>query len=328
MEGCTNVIVGIERRVRAAPRGSTISRPKTIRFLRAGANRAETRSAMDSLHVFDHASETGSWRIASRAPTGALAPYAVAFNAYDERNTSFRRRRELPDGLAVLIFNLGEELRVEHPVGAMRAFGEGEGIYSGASATYVITETNGAQTGAQIKFSLLGARLFLGRPLGELAEALIDPLDVMGRSAAELRDRLAETRTQEERVELLTLTVERRLGQPERLAEELVFAFARLSRADIRIADLACKVGMSREHFSKAFRREFGLAPKTFARVRRFTRALRRREREPWLGWAELAPACGYVDQAHMTRDFREFAGSPPAALGRRGLPDGGGFMD
>ena len=57
---------------------------------RARANCAKTRSAMDGLHVFDHACETGSWRIASRAPTGALAPYAVAFNAYEERNTFFR----------------------------------------------------------------------------------------------------------------------------------------------------------------------------------------------------------------------------------------------
>jgi hypothetical protein len=29
-----------------------------------------------------------------------------------------------------------------------------------------------------------------------------------------------------------------------------------------------------------------------------------------------------------MIHDFREFAGSPPAALGRRELPDAGGFVD
>ena len=29
-----------------------------------------------------------------------------------------------------------------------------------------------------------------------------------------------------------------------------------------------------------------------------------------------------YADQAHLTRDFRELAGSPPAAFARRKLPD------
>ena len=283
---------------------------------------------MHGLRVFEHASDTGSWRISSLAPNGALAIYAHAIHAYEERDTVFRRRRELPDGSAVLIFNLGKELRVEHPVGAARAFGEGAGLCSGASATYVVTETDGAQTGAQIKFSLLGARLFFGRPLAELGDALVDPFEPMGRSGDELRDRLADARTQGKRVELLVRAVERQLGQPGRLAPALVSAFSRLSRADLRISVLAREVGMSRERFSKAFRREFGLAPKTFARVRRFARAVSRRERDPSLDGAGLAAACGYVDQAHMIRDFQEFAGSPPAALWRRGLPDAGGFVD
>jgi AraC-like DNA-binding protein len=282
---------------------------------------------MDGLHVFDHSSEAGSWRVASLVPTGCLALYASAFNAYEERDTAFRRRRELPDGSAVLIFNLGKELRVEHPVGAVRAFGEGEGLYSGASGTYVVTETDGAQTGAQIKFNLLGARLFLGRPLGEFGDALVDPLQALGRDAGELRDRVADAQSQQVRVELLAQAVERRLHPPNGLAPELTFAFRRLSRADVRISVIAREVGMSRERFSKVFHQEFGLPPK-FARIRRFARALRRREWTPSLDGAALAAECGYVDQAHMIHDFQEFAGSTPVALWRRELPDAGGFVD
>jgi AraC-like DNA-binding protein len=228
----------------------------------------------------------------------------------------------------VLIFNLGKELRVEHPLGAMRAFGEGQGFYSGASATYAVTETDGAQAGAQIKFSLLGARLFLRRPLRELGDALVHPREAMGPGARELADRLADARSHAARVELLAQAVEQRLGSADAVAAELAFAFRRLYRADRRIADLARDVGMSRQRFSIAFRREFGMSPKKLARIRRFTRALRQREQEPSLDWAGLAAQCGYVDQSHMIHDFREFAGSPPAALWRRELPGAGGFVD
>ena len=284
---------------------------------------------MNGVRTSEHASDSGSWRIASLAPTAALASYVQGFHAYHEQDTMFRRRRELPDGSAVLIFNLGQELCVEHPAGTLRVFGEGRGFFSGASATYAVTETHGAQTGAQIKFSLLGARLFLGRPLGDLGDALVDPPEAFGSSsAAELGKRVAEARSQQERLLLLTRAVERRLISEDAIAPGLAFAVKRLSRADVRVAEIAREIGWSRERFSRAFRREFGLPPKTFARIRRFSRALRLREREPFLNGAALAAQCGYVDQAHMTLDFQAFAGAAPAALWRRALPDAGGFVD
>lgn len=282
---------------------------------------------MDGLRVSEHASESGCWRISSLAPSGPTGLHVSVFHAYEERGTAFRRRRELPDGSAVLIFNLGKELRVVDRAG-VHAVGEGDGFFSGASATYVITETDGAQMGAQVKFSLLGARRFVGRPLGELGDGLVDPSQAFGRSAAELGEHVAGARSQKERLQLLARAVELRLGSEDLVAPELAFAFGSLSRANVRVAEVARAVGMGRERFSKAFRHEFGLSPKKFARIRRFARALRERARNPGLNGAALAAQCGYVDQAHMIHDFREFAGSPPVALWRRELPDAGGFVD
>jgi AraC-like DNA-binding protein len=45
------------------------------------------------------------------------------------------------------------------------------------------------------------------------------------------------------------------------------------------------------------------------ARIVRFQRALAARG-----PWAEVAQGCGYYDQAHLIRDFREFSGLSPAA--------------
>ena len=91
---------------------------------------------------------------------------------------------------------------------------------------------------------------------------------------------------------------------------------------------MARQLGCSRKHFTMCFRREFGMPPKLFARILRFDHAIRLMRRDQVTSWAELADACGYADQAHLTRDFRAFAGSPPASFMRRKLPDEGGFVD
>ena len=67
------------------------------------------------------------------------------------------------------------------------------------------------------------------------------------------------------------------------------------------------------------------MAPKLLARILRFQRAVGLMEQP--LGWAEIALACGYYDQAHLIRDFKQFAGSSPSEFARRRLPDGGGVV-
>lgn len=91
------------------------------------------------------------------------------------------------------------------------------------------------------------------------------------------------------------------------------------------IGRLAAEIGCSRKHLVAGFGSEIGLPPKTLARILRFARVLRRLDGADRPAWAEIALDCGYYDQAHLIRDFRQFAGTTPAAWLRRRLPDGGG---
>src|SRR5580698_1984055 len=83
--------------------------------------------------VAEHRSANGAWRMEFLTPTDRLAPYVQRFNAYAERDTGFARRREPPNGLATVVFNLGEELRVEHPVDTRTAYHAGGAFCTGLS---------------------------------------------------------------------------------------------------------------------------------------------------------------------------------------------------
>jgi transcriptional regulator GlxA family with amidase domain len=80
----------------------------------------------------------------------------------------------------------------------------------------------------------------------------------------------------------------------------------------VRIEALASSLGRSRRYLSTAFRSEYGITPKQAARVMRFERASALLESGRPI--AEVAAACGYYDQPHLTEEWRGLAGASPAA--------------
>ena len=79
----------------------------------------------------------------------------------------------------------------------------------------------------------------------------------------------------------------------------------------LETSELASVVASSRSHFSRAFKQSLGLSPMEYVGVRRVERA------KVMIGstqerLAEVAIACGFADQAHLSRRFRDLMGTSP----------------
>ena len=85
--------------------------------------------------------------------------------------------------------------------------------------------------------------------------------------------------------------------------------------------DVARHAAITRRHMERRFLEQVGIPPKRLARIARFQRALRILEAvDSSRRGAETAADCGYADQSHFIRDFRDLAGCSPAQhLLRRG---------
>jgi AraC family transcriptional regulator len=81
---------------------------------------------------------------------------------------------------------------------------------------------------------------------------------------------------------------------------------------DVSLADAARECGLSRSHFSKAFKQTMGQTPHAWLVAQR-VEAARRLLRQPRLPIAEIAVACGFSDQSHLTRVFTAHTGTSPA---------------
>lgn len=85
--------------------------------------------------------------------------------------------------------------------------------------------------------------------------------------------------------------------------------------ADRSLAELAAACGLSVSHFARAFKASTGTPPHRWLLERRVDRAMELLQGPDGLG--EIALACGFADQSHLTRVFGRRVGVSPAAWRR-----------
>jgi AraC-like DNA-binding protein len=276
-----------------------------------------------------HDSPLGRWEMARAKPDPRLRAHVTGYTGYIEHTTGFTRRRELPSGGATLIVSFGPAIDVAFPELGQpeRRFGS---FVSGLHDSYATTESSGSQHGVQVNLTPLGAFRLLGAPMNEFTNTVVALEDAFGRPGARLAELLFGAGGWEERFALLDAIIAGRLADAPLCSPDVAWAWRRLEETQGRvgIGDLAGELGCSNRHLTVRFREQIGLAPKTLARVLRFHRAIGLTGGASRPGWAEVAYACGYYDQAHLNRDFRQFAGTTPTDFVARLLPDGAGVTD
>jgi AraC-like DNA-binding protein len=233
----------------------------------------------------------------------------------------------MPSGDVVLIISFGPTIDVTDPGDPYGSLERHSSFVAGLHDSYAVTEHAGKQNGVQVDLTPLGAFQFFGLPMSAVAHRVTPFEDVFDREAPLLAERLYEGPTWEARFSLLDATIAARLAERLPASPDVAWAWRRLSETDGRVAvgALTDELGCSRRHLTARFREQVGMPPKTFARILRFDRAVRRLRRDGEERLVEIAYDCGYYDQAHFNRDFRRFAGSTPSEFLARRLPDGGG---
>src|SRR6185369_16293025 len=108
-------------------------------------------------------------------------------------------------------------------------------------------------------------------------------------------------------------TLRRFAGTDDDLVTEAVGQITR-TWGMLDLASLAGHLGISSRQLERRFERRVGLPPKLFGRMQRFQRVFHQIE-DGRPSWVNAAVACGYYDQAHLIRDFKDFSGEAPTAL-------------
>jgi AraC-like DNA-binding protein len=263
-------------------------------------------------------------------PAPALRPFVARYVGYRQAGVPPARHRGLPSPYLTVIFTLDDPLTLAGHPDPRQSPGSYRTLVGGLHTAPALITHPGRQSGIQLAVSPLGARALLGLPAGELAGIDVEGSALLGPLADRIAERLRAAGDWPARFAVLDRMLTSRLAAgpaagascaADGVGAEVSHAWRLLLASGGRsaVSGLAAETGWSDRHLRNRFRDETGLTPKAAARVIRFDRARRvlqgRAAAEMTLPTlAGLAADCGFYDQAHLAREFRDLAGCPPSA--------------
>jgi AraC-like DNA-binding protein len=220
----------------------------------------------------------------------------------------------LPSGGAQLIFTLHEVSIVCNQPATATPLTWSRGIVHGPQSSYYESGAKPAGCIVGVAFRPGAAGAILGAPITDFTDRHVTIDAMWGHRGEELREKLLAADGPRAVFGVLERELTKRLLLPLKIHPAVAHAlgYHRDAWSPVRVADVQRAAGYSPRHFVALFRAAVGLTPKHFYRVKRFTTVLRRLADGYSEGLADLAGSAGYSDQAHLTREFREFAGITP----------------
>jgi AraC-like DNA-binding protein len=260
-----------------------------------------------------------------RPPLPALRDLVASIWAQDAPSAKPVAAREhvLPTGATHIALRIGgAPLLLFDDAADVRGHRLGHAVVGGARTAYHVRDVSqpSASVGAMLRPG--AARWLLGVPEAALA-GHHTPLELLLHASEvdRLLTRLHGCVGAEARLAFFERwLMERARGGSCALHPALVCSLRQPLPHTASVAEQVRASGLSHRHYIALFRQATGLAPREWLGLQRFAHALALAA-DASLGWADVAAASGFADQAHLANSFRAVAGLTPSEWRRRADP-------
>lgn len=160
-----------------------------------------------------------------------------------------------------------------------------------------------------VQFAVGGLSAFTDQYAERFVNHIVDAADIWGDAVFSLREELQSTMDPKHRCAQIESFLLQRFHNNQ-IELEMLRKFTDLLDSGENVTTLQNTQGISQRRLHALFDRHVGIRPKHYSRIARFTRTLPGISKKQQL--SRIALDLGYSDQAHMTREFQQFASSSP----------------
>jgi AraC-like DNA-binding protein len=220
--------------------------------------------------------------------------------------------RILPDGCVELILNFGAPF-IEGCDGRRKR--QPRNFLVGQMTGPILISPTGPVELLGIRFHPGGTLPFLRVPLHEITDQVVELESLSSKLERDLMRVTSQSPLLSEKIAAVQPFLISCLASTKHDSRFLTLA-ARIvdSAGSVSVDRIANDAGVSSRQLERRFLREVGVGPKLLGRIIRFQQVFRAVE-QCNAAWADIAVECGYYDQAHLIRDFNQFAQQTPAVL-------------
>lgn len=223
-----------------------------------------------------------------------------------------------PTPVHCIIFYLNSPIRVQK-LGENNFERQSSCVVVGPQLTPVNIELFRDHRAVMIGFQPGGLFRFLGIPMTEIFDKGVDGFNVLDK---EIHFLIEELREMKEPGRINTRVQEYLMQKFHSTIDLLPFdrALIKLQKNgnDYSMDTVAKDACLSLRQFQRKCHERLGMNPKLYARIARFSKAYSMFEGNQQLSWSQISHSCGYFDQMHFIRDFKEFAGVTPGLVSKK----------
>ncbi len=237
----------------------------------------------------------------------------------------YRSDKILPNGLAVVIFNLG----VPHHVGKSEDPLENPSFdhswLQGMQTTPTFNTPGGETYVVGLLFEPIGFHALFGIDMRALTDQTMDARDILpGHFISTVEGLAADAETEQAHaaIHAALSTLPKRGIKP---WLSTFYDHIRDRQGQITLLEAYRMADRSPRHVNATFKTAIGVNPKTLCRIYRLQALLEAIAPAAPVNWSDLAAGFGFYDQAHFNREFRRLSGLHPTqylAQRRQDLPE------